>query len=204
MKITPELLRKYASGNCTEEERLLVEKWLSDEEDLSTTFSRQKLKEERAMVWQSISANIPAKIEVIPLYKIVARYAAVACFAIAFFSAGYFLASNNSQAEKTVASAETEGQLFIYHNQGKTTKIAGGRYDLRFKGSLQLYNGSADPMVVYCGTKTLVLEPRQSYYLKGSDENPSIFNERHPAVLERFVQNLRGDFSVSVIGASAI
>ena len=58
MKITSELLKKYASGKCTEAERLPVEQWLSDNEDLSTSFLRQKLKEERARVWQSISATL--------------------------------------------------------------------------------------------------------------------------------------------------
>ncbi|MEM6843768.1 MAG: hypothetical protein AAF632_16190 [Bacteroidota bacterium] len=46
MKVTRELLQKYASGNCTESERQLVENWLSQDEDVSGEFDEEKIASE--------------------------------------------------------------------------------------------------------------------------------------------------------------
>lgn len=90
MKITPELLKKYAADECSEKERLQVQKWLNNNEDLSTSLPKQKIVEEQKLVWQQITGNMEAdqSTSTVPLYKSVARYAAAAIilFTIGFFS----------------------------------------------------------------------------------------------------------------------
>ncbi|MEM0939822.1 MAG: FecR domain-containing protein [Bacteroidota bacterium] len=90
MKITPELLKKYAADECSEKERLQVQKWLNNNEDLSTSLPKQKIVEEQKLVWQQIAGNMAAdqSTSTVPLYKSVAKYAAAAIilFTIGFFS----------------------------------------------------------------------------------------------------------------------
>ena len=201
--VTAELLKKYIDGKCTAEETRMVESWLSSGDDdaiLSDEEIGNSPEKIRARLYASLFST-ESGTPVIPLYKKLIRYAAVACLVLVSYGAGYFSKPQNTIAETAVASAETKGHLIIYHNHGKTTKIPSGRYDLRFEGSLKLYNGSDDPMVVFCGAKTLLLEPWETYYLNGSDENHSLDSGKHIANHDDFAQNLSGDFTVLVVAA---
>ena len=67
MQFTPELLRKYLSGSCTDEEKSVVEKWLSSE-DLEESYPAAEAEEEsQEAVWKRLrfsekpSADIVAK-----------------------------------------------------------------------------------------------------------------------------------------------
>ena len=200
MKVTAELIKKYHLGLCTPEEALAVEGWLNSALKEDSILTDAELEMMGTNVWESVLGNIkPNQTKTIPLYQRVVRYSAAACLVFASFSGGYLLRPYVSTTEAAVASADTKGQLVIYHNNGKSTRIPAGRYDLRFHGSLKLYNGSDTPMFVSCGVKTLLLEPWQTYYLSGSDENHSLDSGRHIANHDDLAQNLSGDFTVLLV-----
>ena len=196
MKITPGLLKKYAAGDCTETERLQVEQWLSDNEDLSTSLPGQKLEQERTRVWQNISGTVKPATETIPLYKKSIRHVAAACIAIVFFAIGYFVATFHAPMPTASTLPPTQNELQITAENGQTTKIAGNRFNVSFSGVLQLYNASTTTTMVTCGNKTFELEPMDLYYLKGSDDKASIFSVSDLAIQKDFSHFLSGDFSV--------
>ncbi|MEM6831028.1 MAG: FecR domain-containing protein [Bacteroidota bacterium] len=90
MKISPKLLKKYANGDCSEEERLMVKQWLEDNNELSTTLPKDKLDQERALAWSQISENIQIdrSAKVVPLHRRISTYAAAAVIllTVGFFS----------------------------------------------------------------------------------------------------------------------
>ncbi len=88
MKITPELLKRYTSGQCTEEERRLVENWLPGKEDMTADLSEEEVTAETEWMWRIISKDIAGP-KTVPLYKKLTRYAAVACVAFLVFISSF-------------------------------------------------------------------------------------------------------------------
>lgn len=129
MKITPDLLKKYAAGDCTEAERLEVEQWLSKYEDLSTSLPRQKLDTERKQVWQNLSANISAgnKTKVIPLYKKVTRYAvAVVLFLSVGVSAYFYLDHLDPWGTGVPTASQDYRNIVTQRGQKRTVNLPDG------------------------------------------------------------------------------
>ena len=124
MKITPDLLKKYAAGDCTEAERLKVEQWLLKNEDLSTSLPKQKLDTEKTQVWQNLSANISEgnKTKVIPLYKKVTRYAVAV---ILFLSVGacVYLYLNYFDLDRAVDPVASQDYQNIVTQRGQKRTI---------------------------------------------------------------------------------
>lgn len=58
MKITAELLEKYAEGLCSSEERLAVEKWLDNAEAEVSFPSEQDIPLHQARIWQKVGQHV--------------------------------------------------------------------------------------------------------------------------------------------------
>ena len=95
MKITEEILKRHAQGLCTEEEKRAVEEWFKKDVIPESELGEVKDKDpKKARVWSQLRQAVP-QLEnqsgsigpVIPLYKRVMRYAAVA---IILLTVGYF------------------------------------------------------------------------------------------------------------------
>ena len=196
MKITKELLRKYLSGFCTEEEKRAIEKWLDQKE---TSLDNKPIQElpflEKKAIWAKVQQLSPelqsGDTSVIPLYKQVIRYAAVACIAVVFFCAGYFMASQPATYDDTT---KTTDHLQIASKHDKITKFQGRHFNVFFEGTIELYNASAKKTVVICGNKTFILQPATAYYLQGSHESPALISENK--VPMNFSNSLGGHYSV--------
>ncbi len=59
MDITPELLRKYAQGTCTTEEREAVLQWLSSTGNEDSSLPESQLYEVEHAMWDNISRDLP-------------------------------------------------------------------------------------------------------------------------------------------------
>lgn len=107
MKITSELLKKYAENKCTREENDVIEKWLNtskiDIEDIE--IKKNKFQEEK--LWKNIKKSIPSELEkeqqlkIIPKNKFLWIAASVAIF-ISLFTYQIFL-RNDFTSYKTLA-----------------------------------------------------------------------------------------------------
>ncbi|MEM8893109.1 MAG: FecR domain-containing protein [Bacteroidota bacterium] len=80
MNISPELLKKYATGDCTPEERQQVEQWLAQKEDRSPTHLKEQHDDERKLVWKKIQSDIGDEQPSMPsiFHQNTFRYAAAA------------------------------------------------------------------------------------------------------------------------------
>ncbi|MEN7549181.1 FecR domain-containing protein [Rapidithrix thailandica] len=58
MKITPELLHKYATGACTEEELLRIEAWLEDQDTAYELPENEDLPLHKQQIWQAIHTKV--------------------------------------------------------------------------------------------------------------------------------------------------
>ncbi|MEM1339097.1 MAG: FecR domain-containing protein [Bacteroidota bacterium] len=121
MKITDELLKKYANGQCSKEEKQLVEKWLategdSDGEDQSHLFDPYK-----AQTWDTLSKQT---IERRTTFKQRAmRYAAAIALFISLGAISYLLfnPSNESTGETILAMEDFQT---IYSERGERQTIS--------------------------------------------------------------------------------
>lgn len=112
MKITKQLILKYYSGQCTEEERVFVENWMASSEDEPSELSENVLSEMDERTWKRIKqtnkislqradkeyerlktldrfgSNRNAKVSgIIPMYRSLARISIAAFLAIGLFIA---------------------------------------------------------------------------------------------------------------------
>ncbi|MEM6842289.1 MAG: hypothetical protein AAF944_23235 [Bacteroidota bacterium] len=203
MNISPELLKKYASGTCTEEERKLVEQWLAHD-DLSTTSPRAELAEERTQVWRSIIQNVGwSETKVAPMHRRMTRYAAAACVIIGVFAAGFstgftFAKPAADTVKQTNQLASLSGLLHIYGGDGAYGVVAGNSYRIEFEGRLGLYNEAPHPKRIVCGEQEFTLKPHQTYYLSGSHQQASIAKNENmgPGAEDKEELELASDFSV--------
>ncbi|MEM6735337.1 MAG: hypothetical protein AAF620_04630 [Bacteroidota bacterium] len=193
MKITHELLEKYARGECTLAEESAIEAWFQSEESESSEFSPSEIENIRALMLVNIEEKQGYK--VIPLYKKFTRYAAAAAVILMAFGAGYFVDKGTTDQIVQNELKDEQG-LTIYGGNGGFGKIPGESFRLSFDGHLRLFNGSDSFKTIIVGEITYILEPNKSYFLQG-DENSSTLianshrlNESNP---------LEGDFYISVI-----
>ncbi|MEM9389503.1 MAG: FecR domain-containing protein [Bacteroidota bacterium] len=127
MKVTPELLKKYAEGKCTEAEKEFIENWLPGDVDIASELSEEKVKHATAQMWQEITADIddnPTSVT-IPLYKRVMRYAAavIILFTIGFFTHNYLTAPVE---QGDLAYFEDYSSIHTQRGQKRTVKLSDG------------------------------------------------------------------------------
>ncbi|MGD1895065.1 MAG: hypothetical protein ACFB15_31285 [Cyclobacteriaceae bacterium] len=217
MKISEELILRYYSGECSEEERQFVEKWLESSEDEPSKYSDEfisQIKEEtwdkilsekinREQIRSEVSQELPTvkgqKLttkkdeKVVPMYKRIIRYAAVACLFIGTFFLGY-IASPNAQADTIETSQQLTDVLHVYGGNDTYAKMDAARYRIKFEGTLSLYNGSQTPQQIVCGEQEFTLEPHRAYRLRGSDRKAYLAYESSDVYDDHIT--LSGGFSI--------
>ena len=154
IKITKELLRKYDSQTCTEEEKDIVQQWLYgdevDEEIDHSLLSEEEFQIEKDAIWSRLSEQLPKKeTKVIPFPQRIIRYAAAACAAVGLIGIGYLVSNNSalesSAFEKNVSSYQEKGIEYKATHHSKIVSLnneKGGETVLRFDGDLVIVNDS--------------------------------------------------------------
>ncbi|MEM6526046.1 MAG: FecR domain-containing protein [Bacteroidota bacterium] len=104
MKVTRELIERYHSGHCTEEEKRAVDQWLSSSKDQYDQLLDPATKDDMASeIWGSISPVVQSDSsgKVVPLYQRIGRYAAAVLFLSAIGFSWYYYTSRESISRTT-------------------------------------------------------------------------------------------------------
>ncbi|MEM9361874.1 MAG: FecR domain-containing protein [Bacteroidota bacterium] len=109
MKISDELLRRYISGECTEEERQFVERWMNSEEGVDSELSEREVSQIEQNIRQRIEKSHPFLLTKTSKtnWKQITRYAAaIAVFLMLGASTYFYLNLGDNQTIATVVSWE--------------------------------------------------------------------------------------------------
>jgi len=176
-KVDGELLEKYYSGMCNANERKIVEEWLaSDAYDQPLDLPDHIKASQKAHIWRHVMEDVgQSKTKVIPLFKKIARYAAIACLFIAVGIVGNAIlnnaSSNNQMAYKNPDSRLTE--------QAQTYKIS---FTLSSKSKVSISNnsGKCGTTITFSGKMTLAnkLSEGAQYTLKTTNGTERTVNLR--------------------------
>ena len=195
MEITPALLEKYQLGTCTPDEKKAVEKWLDDTCDVPKDVPSTTTKAMSASVWTKVSGTIATDIApTIPLYRKVVRYAAAACILCAVFFAGRF--SVDSVKADPVPKNPLKDHLFIFGGDEAQAHILGESFEVKFDGTIKLYNSGFTPKTIQVGDTSIILSSQKKYYLTRSFENPKLRIHTSPTFGKGQAVTLSGDFSI--------
>lgn len=176
MKITPELLKKYVKGECTEVEKKFIEQWLPGDQDISAELSKKNVQKEVANMWATISADMDSGSKAIPLYrsKRLARYAAAACIILAAFFGGRLSSDPSDAPEMRVAqdinrnSIFQKDMLYITSNNAKPKKVSLENCEINFEGLIRLYSTAKHKKEIVCNGQLIALEPNKPYFIQES------------------------------------
>ena len=180
MKITRELLQKYGCGECTDEEIQFIESWIPGESDITTNFDSTFSDQAEETVWNNLvsqhqldkSASNHHSNSSTRIFKIFARVSVAACFLFASFFGGRLSAKSISKGKvETFAYKE---HLYVFGGQNIVTNLPGTRFDIHFKGSLQLFNASKKEQTIVTGDSTFLLPAGAIQYLTGSSAKPKL------------------------------
>ncbi len=206
MKVTPELLRRYSRGECTEAEIQMVERWLASTDD-DATLSEEEIGNSPERIQDKLFPALfrtedrpKGKAPVVPLYKIVMRYAAAACLAIGIFFAGHLSGRQSvSYATEIKQGKQLTDVLYIYGGDGTYGQVDGSKYRLRFEGTLRLHNTAQASKQIVCGEQEFTVEPHRTYFLSGSDQDAQFTEEMNLPDAYDVFERLDGTFSIKGI-----
>jgi len=196
MKITSSLLRKYANGLCTPQESQEVKNWMLSFKD-DAMLSPEEIGDSPQIIRERLYGSLFVTNDntpIIPLFKKMAKYAAVATILFATFFGGHFSAKTanaNMMADKL-----PKDQLYITGGNGTKGNLPGQKFKLHFNGTLRLFNSAKEQKSIQVGNTLFLLNPGQTYYLLGSIEKPNLiisdfFHNNNDAAV-----TLEGDFSI--------
>lgn len=196
MKITKELLRKYAAGECSLQERLAIEQWLPSELDVEDIISNDIVEEETAQIWDVISKDIPeekkqttfiSKYKKLVPYTIAASVAGL-CFILSLFT-------NNGTSQEIADS----GFLYVYSSQSKGLKVDADHCNINYSGTIIVSNTSKEVKSITCnseGVKTFEIQPESIYYLLQKDGSPFLIKENDPTEMVGATRRSRGTYDL--------
>ena len=178
MKITPELLKKYARGECTEEERLLIEHWMPGTGDINRDFLDKELKESHKEMWLNIAPELepqktpgPAgKGRSVSFYRRIFQFGVAACLLMAVFIGGYYNGQyqydqNSTQALQKSGWPPGNGVLYAVSKAGVEKKIIENKSEFVLEGTLRLHNDSSIEKIITCNGKVFKLRPHATSLL---------------------------------------
>ncbi|MEM9328853.1 MAG: hypothetical protein AAGA85_24525 [Bacteroidota bacterium] len=212
MIITKELLRRYHQGLCNDEERRAVERWLNSDGDLPTTTDlvpKDQFEEKKDLIWSKMVQTAPelsapdgggidesdVNTPVVPLYRSMLKYAAAACILFAVFFGGRF-SVRLAQAHPMVDHS-TADHLYIFGWKDVQGHLPGDEFQLKFEGTLKLYNSALSSKTIYVGDTSMVLEGNKHYYLTGNTKNPQLTDDSSiPKLGKGLIGTLAGDFAI--------
>ena len=185
MKITKNNLKKFNTASCSQEETSRINNWLLSNKDEHTNLTLEELSDIKLDMWTSITDSTSAakKHKVIPLYKKVMRYVAVACLVLGLVSISEvelfktsFMSTKMALANTTESSTqiETAGMNFTLIPNSKVnveTNLITTKSRVEFCGNMKIKNNTDSKInAVFtssCGAenkKEIALRKNKSYY----------------------------------------
>ena len=205
MKITPELIEKYHLDSCTAKEKEAILRWLLNSNNENSELSESTLKKLEEDTWKSLSERMGRPgTKVVGLYKYMARYAAVACLLTGMLI-GISLPDIKNQQSEQAAKDTSKGQVYITSGPGNMVKVDKDIFEISFNGTLELFNSSSITKTVICygknASKVFLLEPRQLYYLEGTNEKPYLSKDEDVSIDGDYSRYLKGYFTIHLVAA---
>lgn len=178
MKVSRELLQKYASGNCSEEERKIIENWLPGEEDIADSMPETEWKDVSVQMWQNIVSETRQPAKRLDILKL-SRYVTAACIILGLAYWGKAMLLNHSdtreeELDNTYGNRTrhiTAAGFSLDVFPGSKVKITEGTYGfnttIALCGELLLQNKQQENRVISlalssaCGTSNQTENPRQ-------------------------------------------
>lgn len=197
MEISPDLLKRYLDGLCTQDEIKRVEQWLELEKNEPSDLSERQAQQMKVAFWENIRPIIQENSSTltIPLYRKVVRYAAAVFIIFASFLGGRFSAGS-AQANPIVDNS-LKDHLYIFGWNEAQAHLPGDSFQIKFDGTIKLYNSGFAPKTIQVGDTSMILESYKNYYLTGNSVNPKLrIHTATPKFGKGQAATFSGDFSI--------
>ncbi|MEM9528335.1 MAG: hypothetical protein AAGA31_17110 [Bacteroidota bacterium] len=178
MKITNELLKKYAKGKCTDEERTLIEKWMTSDTTSEEEIFIEEFEPHEESIWKSILVKVTEKNpDTISIFRTFIKVSAAASILFATFLGGR-VSANVNVPTTTNSPAKLNEHLYIYSGKKSYGNLPGELFKVQFDGRLRLYNASKKTQKLMVGDSLFTLHPERNYFLTGSTERAELTTGR--------------------------
>jgi transmembrane sensor len=145
------LLEKYNSGNCTEEEKAIVETWFLNLKDEGSIPSQQKIENMSDEIWSALPVHHPVMINRVRLWP---RIAAAASILLVLSAGGYFIlhktAVQQQMAKHDIAPGHNQATLTLSNGQ-KIILTKGMNGKLAQQGNTQILVNSGNAIAYHAG-----------------------------------------------------
>ncbi|MEM8765095.1 MAG: hypothetical protein AAGD88_14855 [Bacteroidota bacterium] len=195
MKITNELLKKYAEGRCTDEEKALIEKWMTSDTSADEEVFIGEFEPHKESAWKSILVKVTEKHpDTISIFRTFIKVSAAASILFATFLGGRV--SANVNVPTTNSSSKFKEQLYIYSGKIPYGNLPGELFKVQFDGRLRLYNASKKTQRLMVGDSVFTLHPERNYFLTGSTESAELTSLSHGYIDMSSDDNLPAGFAI--------
>ena len=198
MKITNELLKKYAEGRCTEEEKALIEKWMTSNTNTDEEVFVEEFEPFKESTWKSILVKVTEKHpDTISIFRTFIKVSAAASILFAAFLGGRV--SANVNAPISDSSPKLNEHLYIYSGKKSYGNLPGTIFKVQFDGTIRLYNASRKTQKLMVGDSVFTLQPERTYFLTGSTESSELTSEREQFIGKYSNNDLPAGFAIARI-----
>lgn len=185
MEIDKGLLEKYALGNCSDEEKHLVEQWLMSTDEEETILTERALTSMTTSIWASLKHNFPARR--LPVqqnwFTGLPHIAAAACLLVGVIGVSLFVTTKSTGIEiafstngldREVKATSNEIDFYLKPNssvKGTVSTLSQGSLD--FSGSFKIVSTAQNDMEIdfriksskSVSTKKVTIRGKQTYYV---------------------------------------
>ncbi|QBQ42867.1 hypothetical protein [Sphingobacterium psychroaquaticum] len=157
MKINPDMLHKYASGQCSEDEKLLVEKWL--ESDSWDSIEEQEVVAEEVgkSIWHGVSEQTVATRRI--------SWAKITAAAAVLFILGFSFLHFRQETLDSLS--------FANESLGETKFFVRENYDVLLGGNSNVKIDLVNNKLLFSGD--FILKPKCDFKLLDADQNTLVF-----------------------------
>ncbi|MEM8506879.1 MAG: hypothetical protein AAF717_03575 [Bacteroidota bacterium] len=195
MKITNELLKKYAEGRCTDEEKAHIEKWMTSATTADEEVFVKEFEPHKESTWRSILVKVTEKHpETLSIFRTFIKVSAAASILFAAFLGGRV--SANIGTSNSIKSKGYQEHLYIFGGNGAKGSLPGNRFTIEFDGTLRLFNSSQKEQTIVVGDSTFLLAPGTNYFLKGGTQEANLYTPSSPFQDIIPDESTTGDFSL--------
>lgn len=185
MEIDKGLLEKYVLGNCSDEEKQLVEQWLMSTDEEETVLPERVVTTMTTSIWASLKHNLPARSLPVQqnwwvlLPRVVAAACLLACLiGVSLFATrkntGINIAFSNSKPDRELKATSNEIDFYLKPNSSVKGTVYGlSQGSLDFSGSFKIVSTAKSDLEIdfrtknsrSVSTKKVTIKGKQTYYV---------------------------------------
>jgi hypothetical protein len=186
MKVTRELIERYLTGMCTDQEREAVALWLASPDHEETNLSDDTLEDMALDIWGSLETYLPEGRDTIRAgwWSVLPRLAVAACISVGLVGLSFFFAYKNAHTEIAFSSYGMDDEMKgaarpIAFSLKPNSSVSGsisryaGQGHLNFTGSLKMLSEAGSNLEIDFGvrdqspvlSRKATIEEGQLYYV---------------------------------------